>query len=215
MLKKIVSFLLLIALTAGCATDRQRTQAQGAGLGAAAGAAVGAAIGAATGGKGGAVKGALIGGGIGLIGGLVYANHVANLKAQYASEEDYLDACIAAAENVNRETQQYNASLEREIKDQEQEVDRLVKAYNNRQVTKAALKKKQQSLQTDLDEAQKRLQRAKDEIVIQREVLRREQGKSQAQLAKLDGKIKQLEQSVAELEQTTNHLAAIQQRMSI
>jgi hypothetical protein len=215
MLKKIISLILLVVWVVGCATDQQRTKAQGAGLGAAAGAAVGAAIGAAAGGKEGALKGALIGGGIGLIGGYAYATHVANLKAQYVKEEDYLDACIASAEKVNQETRQYNAYLESEIRDQEQEVDRLIDAYNSKQVTKTELKKKQQSLQASLNEAEKKLQRARDEIVIQREVLRREQGQSQARLAALNAKIKQLEQSVAELEQTTEHLAAINQKMSI
>ncbi len=114
----------------GCATDQQRTKAQGAGLGAAAGAAVGTAIGAVAGGKEGALKGALIGGGIGLIGGYAYATHVANLKAQYVKEEDYLDACITSAEKVNQETRQYNAYLESEIRDQDQDIPFYFEAIN-------------------------------------------------------------------------------------
>ena len=102
-MKKIVSVLLVTVLLTGCAglKDKTRTLTEGATAGAVTGAVIGAGIGYAAGGKEGAVKGAIIGAAAGMIGGAAYGTHAANRKAQYVSQEDYLDACILTAQEVN------------------------------------------------------------------------------------------------------------------
>jgi len=220
MMKKVISMILLTVLVAGCATmkDKTRTITEGAGLGALTGAAAGAVVGAVVDGKEGAKKGALIGAAIGLIGGAAYGEHVANKKEEYVRQEDYLDACIAEAQRVNEETRQYNAALESEISDLDQEVNRLVNLYNSKQITKTELEKEQEIVQAKLDEAEGKLQRARDEVFIQREVLKREkegQSPDHGRLAKLEAQIEELEQTVAELDEQTQALASINDRMSI
>lgn len=217
---KLVSMILITVILAGCATmtDQERTTGEGAGLGALTGAVTGAVVGAVIDGKEGAKKGAIIGAAIGLIGGAAYGDHVANKKAEYVTQEDYLNACIAEAARVNEETRQYNAALRGDIVDLDEEVSRLVNLYNNKQITKSDLRKEQKTVQAKLDEAETRLQRARDEALIQREVLQREQkGESadQERLAKLEAEIESLEQTAAELDEQAQALASINDRMSI
>ena len=47
--------------------------------------------------------------------GLAVGDHVARKKAKYASQEAWLDACIAHAEQVNRNAVSYNNSLRNKI----------------------------------------------------------------------------------------------------
>jgi uncharacterized protein YcfJ len=217
MFKRGVSMILLAVLMAGCATmtDKEQTTAEGAGIGAVSGAVIGAGVGYATGGEEGAIKGALIGAGVGLIGGAVYGNHVANKKEEYATTEDYLDACILEAQKVNEETRQYNAALEGEVQDLDQEVTRLMNLYNDKQIAKTDLEEEQEIVQAKLDEAETQLQRARDEVLIQREVLKREEGQSEEKLVELEAQIGELEQTIAELDEQTESLASINDRMSI
>ena len=82
--------------------------------------------GAGGGGAGGsdaAWIGAAVGAGVGGAAGFAYGSHVAKEKAKYASQEDWLDACIASAEKVNRENRAYNAALEKEIQALSAETD--------------------------------------------------------------------------------------------
>src|SRR5215475_9173201 len=105
MKRQMIGVMLSTALLAGCATDRERTQAEGTGTGAIVGAALGAGLGAIFGGGKGAAIGAGAGAAAGALGGYALGTHVANQKQNFARQEDYLDAVIASARQMNEQTQ--------------------------------------------------------------------------------------------------------------
>jgi hypothetical protein len=217
MYKRILTFGLLIALMGGCAsmTDRQQTQAQGAAVGTAGGAAVGAILGAIFGGKDGAIIGASAGAGVGLLAGAVYGTHVANQKAKFASEEDYLDAVIASAHQINNETRQYNASLAKEINDFDSDTTQLVRQYNQKLISKKILEDKQNVVVAKLSEAEAQLKKVKNELNSQSKVLNQVQDQSSSQVAQWNSEIAELMKNRSALEEQVTKLAAIKTRVSV
>jgi hypothetical protein len=217
MYKRMLTFGLLIALMGGCAsmTDRQQTQAQGAAVGTAGGAAVGAALGAIFGGKDGAIIGASVGAGMGLLAGAVYGTHVANQKAKFASEEDYLNAVIASAQQINNETRQYNASLAKEINDFDSDTRQLVRQYNQKLVSKKILEDKQRVVAAKLSEAEAQLKKVKNELNSQSKVLNQVQDQSSSQVAQWNSEIAELMKNRSALEEQVTKLAAIKTRVSV
>jgi len=106
----IATYLAIsIFATSGCAnmSDGTRTVAQGG----VAGALLGGGIGYLVGGDEGALVGALAGGAMGV----AYGSSVARKKAAYASEEQWLDACIASANKDYNNAVAYNDSLKRDV----------------------------------------------------------------------------------------------------
>jgi uncharacterized protein YcfJ len=104
-----------IAFVTSCTNikdDQTRTRAEGTLAGGAIGALAGGIIGHQSG-RG--FEGALLGAGIGSLAGLAVGDHVARKKAKYASQEAWLDACIAQAERVNANARSYNRSLSSKI----------------------------------------------------------------------------------------------------
>ena len=202
--------LLLPAFFAGC-TDSQTTKAQGAGLGAVIGAVGGAALGYAIDGGDGAAAGALIGAGAGAIGGFAYGSHVANKKARYASQEDYLDACIAAAGNMNQQVASYNQSLANDIAKLKQQNAALASSGAQKS-QKLAYKK---TVAAKHQEANKNLARVTDEIRIQSTVLQNESKASQAKISQLNSQIANLKQQKASLQTMSNQLASIESRIAV
>lgn len=217
-MKKGICLALLVFLMTSCAnmSDGQRTTAEGAGLGVAGGAALGALVGQVFGkDTKSTLIGAAIGGALGGLLGGVYGNHVAHKKARYANEEDYLNACIDSARSVQQETCSYNEALKKEIVGLDAEVEQLVAKYNRKQIQKTALLGEKKKVDTTLAETEKKLQRAKDEVTIQKEVLAKEKNQSKDKLAELEGEIKNLEGTIAELEGQTKALASINQKFSV
>jgi chromosome segregation ATPase len=212
--------LVVVVLMAGCATDRGRTQAEGTAVGAGIGGTVGAALGAVFGGKQGAIIGAGIGGVLGGATGLAWASHVASKKEQYASEEDYLDAVIYSARDMDEKTRQYNASLTKDINKLDREIDILVQQYNQKQIKKATLEAKRKETEAKMTEARNKLDTVQKEIDIQKTVLKKEkeQGQSaqaQARLNTMDAQIHQLEQHRDELGKQIDALAVIEARAKV
>jgi predicted lipid-binding transport protein (Tim44 family) len=104
-----------IAFVSSCTNikdDQTRTRAEGTLAGSLVGGGLGAIIGHQSG-RG--IEGALIGAAAGGLVGLAVGDHVARKKAKYASQEAWLDACIAHAEQVNRNAVSYNNSLRSKI----------------------------------------------------------------------------------------------------
>lgn len=104
-----------VAMLASCTNiknDQTRTRTEGTLAGGLLGAGLGAIIGHQS---GNAAAGALIGAAAGGLAGLAVGDHVARKKARYASQEAWLDACIAHAEKVNADARAYNRSLENKI----------------------------------------------------------------------------------------------------
>lgn len=210
MIKRIICIVLIAALAiplVGCQTDRGTTVAQGAG----AGAIIGALFGAVVGGR----NGALIGAALGAAGGAAVGVHVANRKAQYASTEDYLDACIASAHQTNQQMRAYNAQLSGQIAQLDAETARLLSRYRSKQVTKSRLLKKRKVVRRKLKEAKAKLARLQKEISIQQKVLAQERGKAKGRLAKLQAELQELRKTAAELERQTSQLAALDTRMNV
>ena len=217
MYRRIVTFGLLIALIGGCAgmTDRQQTQAQGAAVGTAGGAAAGAALGAIFGGKDGAIIGASVGAGVGLLAGALYGTHVANQKAKFASEEDYLDAVIASAHQLNNETKQYNISLAEQVNDLDAKTVQLVRQYNQKLVGKKSLEDEQRVIVAKLSEMEAQLKKVKSELNSQSKVLNQVQDQSSPKVAQWNSEIAELVKNRSALEEQVTRLAAIKTRVSV
>ena len=211
----ISGFLIIPLLMGGCASmqDKQKTQVQGTVLGAAIGATLGAIIGNQ---MGDSRKGAILGAMVGGMGGLAYGDHVANKKAQFAKQEDYLDACIAQTRKVHDETQQYNAALQQQIAALDTQSQQLMASYQQQQAARGDVVNMKRQLQDKLAEAQQNLKKVNGEIMIERQVLAQE-SKTPAgdRLGQLETQINQLEQQKAQLTEQTQRLAAINNRMSV
>lgn len=215
MKKQTMCVILAIALLAGCATDRGQTQAEGTGIGALGGAALGALTGYAIGGSKGAMYGAIAGGAVGAGTGYAVGTHIANQKAKFAREEDYLDAVIVSAHQMNEQTRQYNVALHSEVDNLDRQTASLIKQYNQKTVQKAALQKEEQVLGTRITQAQGQLQKVSNELEIQKRVLAQEQEQSQEHLKKLQAQIVELERNKTELERHINRLASIKTRVAV
>ena len=217
-MKKLVCLICIAALLTGCASadDGTKTRLGGAGFGAAIGGAAGAIAGQLLGkDTKSTLIGTAIGAALGGVAGAAYGNHVAAKKAEYASQEQYLNACINSTRQVNNDTSQYNASLRGKIQNLEQEVNRMIAQYNSKKIRRTALKKEKSKVTAMLADANKKLKRAKDEVAIQREVMNREKGKSNAELSKLSNEVNNLQRSVSDLEQQNETLASINNRIRL
>lgn len=116
-LKKVLPPVVLVGLLAGCATDYQRTIAEGAGVGTAVGAGAGYGIGGR--------DGALIGSAIGALAGGLIGHHFAEKKSQYAEREDTLKAAVIRSEAVAQQARAANEVLQRDIATLEVNVSQL------------------------------------------------------------------------------------------
>lgn len=218
MKKSIMGMLLAALVLSGCAnmSDGTRTKTEATALGAGGGALLGGLIGALAGGSDAAWVGAAVGAGVGGIAGYAYGSHVAREKAKYASQEDWLDACIDSAEKVNRENRAYNAALEKEVRSLAAETDTLASVYARKKVRKSALTREKKKIDAKLAEAEKTLKRSHFELENQKVALAdaRKSGKSR-QAGELDREIAELKATIAELEGHTESLASMSARMAV
>ena len=215
MAQRWIAIGLIIPLSSGCASmsDQQQTTAQGAGIGAGIGAGLGAIIGHQS---GSGAEGALLGGLIGGAAGALYGNHVAGKKADFASEEDYLDACAAQAQKVHDEALQQSEALQTEIARLDTEVEALMAANEEKKVDRDEARKLEKQVAAALAQAESSLDSVNDEIRIQRDVVTNEgESKAAVQLAALNDQIKALEAQKAELTEQTQRLADLNSRMSV
>ena len=106
---------------------------------------------------------------------------------------DYLNACIASAQKVNLETQQYNAKLITEVKKLNLEADQMIAQCHSKKIQKAELHRKNQEVQARFAEAQGQLRKTNNEIALQKSVLERERANVPADAAKLDHEISKLQ----------------------
>jgi len=215
----LVGAFLLSSVT-GCANiqnDQTRTKTEGTLVGAGAGAVVGGVLGQLIGGN---TTATLVGAGVGaLVGsaaGFAYGSHVANEKAKYAKQEDWLNACIASAQQVNADTRAYNDRLASEVRSLDAETKRLAQAYDQKRAQKSQLLAEKKKVDASLAAAKQKLERAKYELSSQQKVLAEAKSAGKAQhAAKLDQQINQLKAQIAELEGHTQSLASMSARMSV
>jgi hypothetical protein len=213
--------LLVTGLLAGCAglSDTQRTTTESTLLGTGAGAAVGAGVGALVGGGRGAAIGAGVGGIVGAGAGYAWGSHVASKRADYARQEEYVEALLASARETQEQTRQYNAALTGDIQRLDRETARLVQQSKQRRLAKSALQRSQQATAAKLAEAEHQLHHVETEIDIQHRALQHEptltrpaQGPSQMRV--LHAEIRQLERQRDVLAQQVQTLAAIHARLA-
>ncbi len=206
-------------LLSGCAgmNDSDTTRAQGAGVGAAGGAAAGGLLGQLIGKDStSTLLGAAIGAVVGAGAGYIYGNHVANQKEKFASQEDWLDACIASASKTNQETRAYNEKLAAEINSLKARSKVLKKDYKKKTATRAQMFAQQQKVEKTLKTAQQQLDKAKYELKEQQTVVQQiKPGESPEQSRALDNRIADLKKAVNDLEKKTETLASLSATMSV
>lgn len=151
-------------LLSGCATDRQTTIAQGAGIGAAAGAVLGGVLGRN---KDSMLAGAALGAALGGGGGY----QMASKKAEYAQREDELEAAAKQAQTMARAIRAENEQRATAISALEQSVQRLNTAKltaTERRNLAAENQQKQIALVAGIDE---RLRQLRGEFARQNTLL--------------------------------------------
>lgn len=219
-MKRICCVLLSSTLLfSGCAgmNDSDTTRAQGAGVGAAGGAAAGGLLGQLIGKDStSTLLGAAIGAVVGAGAGYIYGNHVASQKEKFASQEDWLDACIASATKTNQETRAYNKELTTEITSLKARSKALKKGYKKKTATRAQMLAQKEKVEKTLKTAQQQLDKAKYELKEQQSVVQQiKPGESPEQSRALDNRIADLKKAVNDLEKKTETLASLSATMSV
>jgi uncharacterized small protein (DUF1192 family) len=225
-MKKLLSLVLVLSLVVGglsalggCAakTDRGQTQQEGAATGAAGGAVLGAILGAIIGGDAeSAAWGAAIGAAAGGAAGYAYGTHVADKKAEYAKQEEWLDACVASLEKTNADTKAYNAQLATEIAEMDAQSSKLLADYDKKTADKSVLLAEKDVVDKKLAEANEALGKAKWELDNQEKVLADANASgSTTQAKELDDRIATLKAEIAKLESQTEQLASMSSRMAV
>lgn len=222
-MKKFTAVLVVCMFSAslvGCANiqnDATRTKTEGTLLGTGVGAAVGAGLGQLIGGNTkGTLIGAAIGAGVGALAGFFVGKHVADRKAEYASHEEWLDACIADTEHINEQTRQYNAKLDQDINALERESRALAAQYRKKAATRGRMHaelKKVQALQKDSNDNIANLQK---DVQKRRQVAAEARAQGDAGRAKkMDAEIGKLDKQIKEMKAYNKRLANISVRLAV
>jgi hypothetical protein len=205
-----ISSALILVMAVGCATtpDGRKTQAQGTAIGAVLGAVVGGAVGYAAGGSRGLGRGAAIGAAAGGVAGFAYGTHVAKRKAEYASREAWLDACIASAHRVNSNAYAYSRSLESRIARLESR-SRAARASHNKSEARA-IRSEVASLKSEAKQK---------EVVVQKELSDQQQAVSDGRGARNYGGLKtevnSLQETKGTLGRQVNRLAGLENQLDV
>lgn len=217
---KITALAVAITLalgSCGCTNikdDSTRTKTEGTMVGAGFGAALGAGLGALFGGSKGALVGAAIGVGVGSLSGYFYGKHVADKKAEYASREEWLDACIDRSRQVTADTKKYNEQLKKDIAALDKETKTLT--AKNANTDKKTLKEESKKIAALQSDTQKNISNLESEVEKQKTVLADAKKNGDNQEAKiLDAEIKKLNAQIKEMKEYNNKLASISARVAV
>ena len=219
--KTMLPVIVAGALVSGCATspsgeatsDQQRTVTEGAVVGAVLGGLLGAAVSDNDKGKGaliGAAAGGLIGAGIG--------SSVADRKAQYAREEDFLIAEIERNEEFIAEADAQNDDLYQEIARLDRESVRLAREYRAGRATRAALVNQQANLEKQLAKAKQINQLAQTQLADARQVhqdARQQRGPQDKYTRQLETHVTRLERTRQQSGENVVNLQQVYDSMSI
>ena len=188
------------ATLSGCATnpdgttnDQQATVAQGAVFGALVGGLLGAAVSGDNRGRGaliGAAACSLIGAGIG--------SSIAERKAQYANEEDFLVAEIRRNQEFIQEADAQNRQLYQEIAQLDRESQRLARQYRAGKASRDALVQQKATVEKQLAKAKQINSLAEKQLADAEQVHQESQQKRGPQ----DQYTRQLESNLVELKET-------------
>lgn len=222
-MKRVIALFLVVALSVaslcGCANiqnDHTRTTTEGTLVGAGAGAAMGAGIGAIAGGGRGAAIGAGAGALVGGLVGLFVGSHIADQKAEFASEEAWLDACLQQVEQTNTKLKVYNQELTDRIAALDKQTKELQTAYAARTADRSKLLAEQKKLEDVRKENTQVIAGIEKEIAGQQRVLADAQANRRSdESALLDAEIAALKRQKAQLEEANKQLASMSARISV
>ena len=211
--KPLLLSLLIGSLLSGCANmnDQQTTVAQGAGVGALLGAGLGYAV---TGDRRGVLAGAAIGG----LAGAAVGSTVAERKAQYANEEDFLVAEIQRNEDFIREADAENRQMYAEIEDLDRESRRLAQQYRAGKASRSAMLAQRNRLENQLAKAKKINSLAERQLADAKSVQQdsqRQRGAQDRYARKLESNVVQLTETRQRSERNVANLQQMYDRMSI
>ena len=211
-LAKITSIITFIAFCSSCAAtkDGRKTQFQGAALGAGAGAGVGALIGLAAGGPRGAAIGAVAGAVAGGTGGFLYGSHVAHQKAKYASTEQWLDQCIASAQQTNNKAYAYNRTLKQRIAALETRSKSALASKD-----KAAIRQIHTEIASLKKEATQQEQQVNSEVEAQKGATDDQSARSATNYGAYTKQMGELRQTKANLSENIGHLASLENQVNL
>lgn len=211
--KPLLISVLVSSLLSGCAgmTDQQTTVAQGAGVGALLGAGLGYAI---TGDRRGVLAGAAIGG----LAGAAVGSTVAERKAQYANEEDFLVAEIQRNDDFIREADAENRQMYADIEQLDRESRRLAQQYRAGKASRTAMLEQRSRLENQLTKAKKINSLAERQLADAKTVRQEAQQQRGAQdryTRKLESNVVQLTETRQQSDRNVANLQQMYDRMSI
>lgn len=180
------------ATTGGATSDQQQTVAEGAVVGAVLGGLLGAAV-SDNKGRGalvGAAAGGLLGAGIG--------SSIADRKAQYANEEDFLIAEIQRNQEFIEEADAQNRQLYQEIARLDRESQRLARDYRAGRASRDAMTRQKASLEQRLAKAKQVNSLTEKQLADANQVYQESRQKRGPQ----DKYTQQLESNVVKLKET-------------
>lgn len=210
--KTLLVTLFISALLPGCATnpdgsmdDRQQTVTEGAVVGAVLGGLLGAAV------SDNKRSGALIGAAAGGLAGAAIGSSIADRKAQYVTEEDFLIAEIERNYDFIEEADAQNRQLYQQIAQLDRESQRLQREYRAGQVSRDALTRKKASMEKQLTKAKQIESLTEKQLGDAQQVYQESRQKRGAQ----DQYTRQLETNVVKLKETqqqsSQNVASLQQ----
>ncbi len=209
----VAGALLLLAGCANIHNDRTRTKVEGTSAGVATGGILGGVIGgiAGLGSPSSIAQGAIIGAQIGGNGGYAYASSVADRKAEYASREEWLNACIAEAKTTAEKSRAYSELARRIIARQQREIAEVLKNGEVRPGSVARAAAIREELDTDITNLSGAIQTWDRVLEAHREVVRRNQGNAQAEA--LNEQADQLNQWQDDLRQDLESFHALRRNL--
>lgn len=216
--KTPLAVLLASTILSGCATnpdgtmnDRQQTVAEGAVVGAVLGGLLGGAVShKGSGALVGAAAGGIIGAGIG--------SSVADRKAQYAREEDFLVAEIQRNQEFIAEADDQNRQLYQEIAQLDRESQRLAREYRAGKVTRDALASQKATLEKQLAKAKQINSLTEKQLADANEVYResrQQRGPEDQYTQKLESNVVKLKETRQQSQENIARLQKVYDSMSI
>jgi hypothetical protein len=155
------------------------------------------------------IAGATAGGRIGYLKGGEWGRRVARKKAEYASTEQYLAACIDDAHRLRMNAEKENAKLRAKMQNSKQKLASGKLTPKQRQTEKAKISEEREAVQF-------RVERIDLEVKAQRQILVETSGQKDTREERelLRGEIKKLESEKAKLKEYNSQLAQLGNRFS-
>jgi outer membrane lipoprotein SlyB len=209
-MKKLLIIIIYAVLLSACATQGQQAKTEGTTGGAAIGALTGALIGGLAGGNWqsaaiGAGAGAVAGG----VGGYFYADNIVKSNQELQAKEVSVDDQIRIAKDINSQLQAGNQDAEKKLAQFNQDITSL----NSQTKSQASRQKKLAATKQKINEEQINVQKNLDAAKTSLSELEKKRTTNSSQSADLDAQVLQLKTTYSELQQKSNALASLSQRI--